>query len=419
MVQSLNILQMPSTELFEYLMSEAEANPVITFDSIELAERKRRDARRSYTNYEKPEEEDYPNERGNASGVSLHLQMSMLNAHPEVEKLGNYLISLLDENGYLSREDVDRIAAYPNISESQLQTAVKLVQSLEPAGVGAFSLQESLLLQLERKNLNGSDAWKITKYHLELLGKNQLPRIARAMATPLQRIVDACQIIRELNPRPLMQEKAITDIEYITPDILILRAKMGFVVELNQLSPDSVSVESTYTDLLRNTDNEKVRKYLSDSIRKAQWLRECVRQRCETLMDCAAELLRQQRAFFEYGPDSLKPYSRREMAEQLDRSESTISRAFKDKYIECDWGMFSADYFFPKQSTNDGSEIAKSSIEIGIQSIVDNEDSQKPLSDTDIAEKLEKQGINLSRRTVAKYRSEMGIPPSSRRKTFG
>lgn len=417
MVQSLNILQMPSTELFEYLNSEAEANPVITFDSIDFAEHNRRNARRSYANYASPNSAEFAGDSENFHGDSLHLQLSMLNAPPEVEKLGYYLIGLLDENGYLNLEDVERISESGDVSQDRLRTAIGLLQSLEPAGVGAFSLRDSLLLQLERNGLKGSDAWKITKFHLELLGKNQLPQIARLMGTPLRRIVDALQIIRELNPKPLIQEKASSDIEYITPDILILRAEKSFVVELNQLSPDCVSVEPTYLNLYRETDNEKVRKYLSETIRKAQWIREAVRQRCETLMDCAAELLRKQRAFFEYGPDSLKPYSRREMAEQLGRSESTISRAFKDKYIECDWGMFPADYFFPKGSS-DGSELTKNSIETGIQDIIDNEDSLKPLSDTSIAAELERQGINLSRRTVAKYRKEMGIPPSSQRKKF-
>ena len=419
MVQSLNILQMPSTELYEYLIDEIESNPVITFDSIDVSERKRRNARHRYANSENSGvAERYTDDESTSPILSLRLQMSMKNAPSEVERLGFYLISMLDENGYLNHDDVYRIAAATHVSQVNLQKAIELLQSLEPAGVGAFTVQECILLQLERRGLEGSDAWKIAKICLEMLGKNQLPQISRRLGMPLGRVIGGCELIRSLNPKPLMQEATISDIEYITPDILILKAGKGFVVELNQLAPDSITVDDTYTKLYRDTDSESVRKYLNENIKKAQWLRESVRQRCETLMDCATELLKKQRAFFEYGPDSLKPYSRREMAEQLGRSESTISRAFKDKYIECDWGMFPADYFFPKQTGADQSEVTRPVVELGIQSIIDSEDRQHPLSDAAILEALEKQGISVSRRTVAKYRDEMGIPPATRRKNY-
>lgn len=419
MVQSLKILQMPSTELYEYLIDESEENPVIAFDNIDYAERKRRNARHRYANYENSgAAERLADDEVTSPEVSLRLQMSMLHASPDVERFGHYLIGMLDENGYLNREDVDQIIDAAGVSTDDLQTAIKLLRSLEPAGVGAFTLQDCILLQLERKGLEGGDAWNIANGYLELLGKNQLPQIARRSGIPLGRVVDACRLIRELNPKPLMQEAVVSDIEYLTPDIIILKAGKGFVVELNQLAPDSISVDGTYKKLLLETDSESVREYLCENIKKAQWLRESVRQRCETLMDCASELLKKQRAFFEYGPDSLKPYSRREMAEQLDRSESTISRAFKDKYIECDWGMFPSDFFFPKQTASDSPEVTKSIIASGIQGIIGMEDRQRPLSDASIAVALERQGICLSRRTVAKYRDEMGIPSAARRKNF-
>ena len=153
-------------------------------------------------------------------------------------------------------------------------------------------------------------------------------------------------------------------------------------------------------------------------MKKAQWLRESIRQRCDTLMACATELLKQQRSFFEEGPDWLRPYSRREMAEALGRSESTVSRALKGKYVECEWGMFPADYFFPKPSIDTHPLITKNTIESSIQMIIGNEDRSAPMSDEAIVEKLGSMGIEVSRRTVAKYRDELGIPASFRRKTF-
>lgn len=418
MVQSLNILQMPSTELYEYLIEEVEANPVISFDSIDFAERKRRNAKHKYSNYENSGIAERYTSDGNNPTVSLRLQMSMLNAPCSVERLGFFLIQMLDENGYLDRDEVELIAKKKKASPKLLQQAIKLLQSLEPAGVGAFSLQECILLQLERKGLVGSDSWKIAKNYLELLGKNKLPQISKKSGIPLHRVVNAQQLIRTLNPKPLMQEAVVNEIEYITPDILILKADKGYVVELNQLSADSISIDNSYTQLLRKTDNNNVREFLGENLKKAQWLRDSIRQRCETLMDCTTELLRYQRAFFDYGPNALKPYSRREMAEQLGRSESTISRAFKDKYIECDWGMFPADYFFPKQTASTQPDVTRTGIESIIQYIIENEDRQRPLSDAAIAQTLEERGITVSRRTVAKYRDEMGIPSASRRKNY-
>lgn len=418
MVQSLNILQMPSTELYEYLIEEVEANPVISFDSIDFAERKRRNAKHKYSNYENSGiAERYTND-GNNPAVSLRLQMSMFNAPCTVERLGYFLIQMLDENGYLNRDEVELIAEKTKVSPKILQEAIKLLQSLEPAGVGAFTLQECILLQLERKGLVDSDSWKVAKNYLELLGKNKLPQISKKSGIPLHRVVNAQQLIRTLNPKPLMQEAVVDEIQYITPDILILKAGKGYVVELNQLSADSISIDTSYTQLLRETDSSNVREFLGENLKKAHWLRDSIRQRCETLMDCTTELLRYQRAFFEYGPNSLKPYSRREMAEQLGRSESTISRAFRDKYIECDWGMFPADYFFPKQTVAEQPEVTRTGIESIIQLIIENEDSYCPLSDAAIAQELKEQGITVSRRTVAKYRDEMGIPSASRRRNY-
>ena len=419
MMQSLNILQMPSTELYDYLIAEVEANPVISFDSIDIAERKRHSTKHHYSNYENSGiAERYTDDESVSPGVSLRLQLSMLNCPYELEQLGFFLIGMLDENGYLSKEEFDRIAGMMTTSRIFLNEAVRLIQSLEPAGVGAFTLRECILLQLERKGLMGTDAWIVVDNYLDLLGKNQLPQIARKSGIPLNRVVSAQQFIRTLNPKPLMQEAKAEDIEYITPDIIIMKAGKGYAVELNQLAPENICIDDTYTKLIRETDSEKVRQYLSQNFRKAGWLRDCIRQRCETLIDCATELLRCQRSFFDYGPSSLKPYSRREMAEQLGRSESTISRAFKDKYIECDWGIFPSDYFFPKSSASSQSDVAKPAIDCAISEIISSEDRQHPLSDAAIEQQLASRGISVSRRTVAKYRDALGIPAAGKRKSF-
>ncbi len=417
MLQSLTVLQMTSAELYDYLVKNIEENPVITFDSLDIAEKSRRRGRGGADNLalsEMPEHAVYDN----SQLISLRLQLSMKKPDPAVERLCMQLFGMLDENGYLDREDLDVHAEAGSFSTSVLNEAIRLLQSLEPAGVGAFSVRECILLQLERKGLERSDAFVIARDYLELLSKNQLPQIAKKSGIPLHRVVNAKELIRTLNPRPLLPEAENSDVEYITPDIRIIRAEKSFVVELNQLSADNIVIDETYSRIYRETDSETVRSFLDDHIKKAQWLRESVRQRCETLMDCASELLNVQRAFFEYGPTGLKPYSRREMAEQIGRSESTVSRAFKNKYVECEWGMFPADYFFPKQAIEEEPDLIRANIELAIQVIIENEDANRPLSDTGILEALRKMNYNVSRRTVAKYRDELGIPPSSMRKSF-
>ena len=418
MMQSLRVLQMPSTELYDYLMKELEENPVITFDSIDYAEKCRRNSHYVSGSNDESSLMDIISDDNNSPIVSLRIQFSMLKPSPEVERIGYALIYLLDENGYLYYDDVERLAQASNISLDNIKTSIDLLQSLEPAGVGAFNPRECILLQLERKGLKGSDAWKVAQDHLELLGKNQLPQISKKTGIPLHRVVNAQQVIRTLNPKPLMMEATHRSSEYIAPDIRIFNKETGFVVELNQLSADSIIIDDTYSKIYKETDNDTVRTFLGDNMKKAQWLRDSIRQRCETLMSCATQLLKNQKSFFEYGPEYLLPYSRKEMAEQLGRSESTISRALKDKYVECDWGLLPTDFFFPKSSVEAHPMMTKNTIESSIQMIILRENRQSPLSDEAIVDTLKDLGISVSRRTVAKYRDELGIPASSRRRVY-
>ena len=417
-IQSLRVLQMPSAELYDYLMKELEENPVITFDSIDYAEKCRRNSHYASLENDGDQLEDVIADDNSSPIVSLRIQFSMCKPTPKIERLGYALIYLLDENGYLCYDDVEKLAQASNISLDDLKTAIDLLQSLEPAGVGAFNPRECILLQLERKGLRGSDAWVVAQDYLEMLSKNQLPQIAKKSGIPLHRVVNAQQLIRTLNPKPLMLEATHRSSDFIAPDIRIFKKDGAFAVELNQLSADSILIDATYSKIYQDTDNDTVHSFLGENMKKAQWLRESIRQRCDTLMECATELLKNQQSFFAEGPDWLHPYSRREMAEALGRSESTISRALRGKYVECEWGMFPTDYFFPKPSVDTHPLMTKNTIESSIQMIIGNEDRRTPMSDEAIVDKLGEMGIEVSRRTVAKYRDELGIPASFRRKIF-
>jgi len=418
MIQSLAVLQMPSAELYEYLVKEVEANPVLSFDSLDRAEKARKLPRGDFPGFNISSMPESTASYNAPPQAALRLQLSMLKTDAKVEKLCVQLIGMLDENGYLDGEDLKAYAEIAGYPQDRLREAIRTLQSLEPAGVGAFSVRECILLQLERKGLKDSDAWVVASGYLELLSRNNLPQIAKKSGIPLHRVINARELIRTLNPRPLLPEGNFRQIEYVIPDIRIHRAGKGMVVELNQISADSIVIDETYTRIYRETDSESVREFLSGNLKTAQLLRENIRQRCETLMDCASSLLRRQRDFFECGPRALKPCSRREMAEELGRSESTVSRAFRNKYIECDWGIFPADYFFPKQGTDDCPDVPKAVVADALSEIVKGENCRHPLSDEAIAERLRELGYSVSRRTVAKYRDEMGMPASSQRKRF-
>lgn len=418
MMQSLAVLQMPSAELYDYLVKEIEENPVITFDSLDYAEKCRQSSRFQPERAGEGAVERISDDSNNMPIVSLRIQFSMLKPPATIERIGYSLIYLLDENGYLCYDDVEQLATVTSTTLDDLKAALDMLRSLEPAGVGAFNVRECILLQLERKGLKGSDAWRVAQDYLEMLSKNQLPQIAKKSGIPLHRVVNAQQLIRSLNPKPLMLESRKSDNQYIVPDFRVVKKNDGFAVELNQLSAESIIIDDTYSKIYSETDNETVRAFLDENIKKACWLRDSIRQRCETLMACASELLKSQMGFFEFGPDALRPYSRKELAESVGRSESTVSRAFKGKYLECSWGLFPTDFFFPKSSMETQPSITKNAIETVIQSIISAENRQSPLSDEAIVDELDKAGISVSRRTVAKYRDQMGIPPSSRRRIY-
>lgn len=416
MMQSLSVLQMSSVELYDYLIREIEENPVIAFDSIDRAERIRRTTTSAAGDGGDPM--DAIADEAYSPTDSLKLQFSMLRADRETERLGMALIDMLDESGCLSREDFGRFKVSPKVSEEKAENALKLLRGLEPPGVGAFDLRESVLLQLSRRGLEGSDAYVVADSCLELLGKNQLPLIAKKCSMSLSRVVAAWEMIRSLNPKPLSGDAGRSHREYIIPDIRIFHREGGYAVELNQLNGDSIMLDGEYIRIMRETENAAVRAYLDEKIKKANILKESIRQRCETLMLTATALLTAQRAFFDKGVGNLQPYSRKEMAQQLGVSESTVSRAFSGKYIECDWGVFPADYFFPKPPSGGGDALSRDEVMTAIKEIIAGEDRAAPLSDEDIAERLGSQELEISRRTVAKYRDALGIPSSSKRRVY-
>lgn len=420
MIQSLHVLQMPSTELYNYITKEIESNPVITFESIDFAERTRRTPKHhsesqndnSYITEQIPDNENLPI-------ISLRIQFSMKRPPQDVERIGYNLINLLDQNGYINNSDIDYLTHRLCVPQDRIDLAIQILQSLEPAGVGARNPQECILLQLDRLGLRNGDAWIIVENYLELLSKNQLPIISRKSGLPMDRIVHAKKLIRTLNPHPLILESKKHNNQYVVPDIRIFRKDKGsFIIELNQLKSESIKIDSTYSQIFKDTESESVRIFLNENMKRATWLKDSLRLRCETLEACSNQLLLDQHDFFEYGPTGLKPYSRKEMANKLEKSESTVSRAFKGKYIECDWGVFPSDYFFPKQTKMNQPSVTRNEILRYINEIISMEDKRKPFSDEALSEELMAKGFNISRRTVAKYRGELDIPFSGRRKVY-
>lgn len=411
MLQSLSMLQMNGESLYAFLLEQAMENPLIEMDHLERAEKKRRSRKRGDGHGSQPEPQLMAPDR---IADDLKLQFSMLGPAKAEARVGYFLIESLNARGYLPREALSEAALLCR-DASVLRRARSLLHRLEPPGIGAVDLRECLLLQLRHKGLQDGDAWRIVSRHLPLLGRNRLPALARAAGMTLGRVIAAAKQIRNLEPYPL-QGMGDEPVRYVVPDIRIFREEDAFAAKLNQIPPEALEISSAYQGMEPGGD-EELRRYLTEQIGSVKWISRCLRRRWDVLAACAAELIRVQRGFFERGEAALVPYTRREMAAALGLHESTVSRAMKDKQIECDRGIFPTDFFFP-QSFAEAESALRQEAAAAIRTILQAEDRNRPLSDQAIAMLLPDYGVRISRRTVAKYREQLGIPDSSLRRSY-
>ena len=425
MEQSLSVLQMGTEELNQCIEEEVLSNPMLDY----AKEPEKKEVRRSqgegigYYSRKKTEDTDYQSylnaiadEKSEDTELAEYLRMQLYTKKisPRRQKIGKYLIECLEESGYL-KMDMDELAKGIGLSKEELEREIRFMQTLEPCGGFARDLKECLLLQVEGEEQMQRQARLLIEKYLDEIAQNKIPQISKQTGLTTAEITKTIQYIKEeLEPVPGRGYGCANRNEYIYPDITVKEDEKGYRIILNKEKVHTLELNREYLPMLGQVHSSEENKYLKEQYQKAKILLRNIGKREETLAAVAEAIVDWQREFFEKGKASLKPMNLLDIAQELDVHESTVSRAVRDKYLECRWGIFELKYFFSNK-TSDGNNC---NVLTCIQEIIRSENKQKPLSDAKIAEQLEKKGIRISRRTVTKYREQMQIPNTQMRKEY-
>ncbi|MCO5168396.1 MAG: RNA polymerase factor sigma-54 [Planctomycetes bacterium] len=355
----------------------------------------------------------------------LDRQISMLSLKERDQKIAGYLIWNIDENGYLrfqlDEEFIKGCEVDPPCSVEEAEDVLELIQSFEPPGVGARDLRECLLIQLEQGNAKGHYdlELRITRDHLDDVVNNRLPKIAKALNEPVEVIDEAIQFIRTLNPKPgrLFSQPQV---HYVIPDVVVEQVDGKWEVRVEDSYIPRIHISKHYQEMLKTAaDDPKVRAYVKKKIDSAKWLMESIEQRKATLNRIAQEIVDYQTPFLEKGVDALRPLKMQFIADRVGVHVSTVSRAIAEKYMQTPRGIFALKFFFTGGTTRaDGEEKSIVAVKQKVRDILEKEDKGTPLSDEEIAAALKKEGLDIARRTVTKYRKQLGIPSSRQRRKF-
>ena len=349
----------------------------------------------------------------------LLFQLQFAAVSEEKQRIGEYIIEALDENGYLT-SSLEEISKALQVPVEEVGEVLKIVQGLDPVGVGARDLRECLLIQLRSLGLLTKEFRAVVTDHLEDLASNRLIQIAKSLGISVEEVQRMGDVIRTLEPKPGRQFSAGEETKYIIPDIIVERTEDGYSITVNDSSTPHLRVSSYYRDLLHQAgSDDQLSSYLSERVNSALWLIRSINQRKQTIYNVAEAIVRHQRAFFDNGSKYLKTLTLREIGDDLGIHESTVSRSINGKYLQCSHGVFELRHFFSAGvKAGSGEGVSSNSVKEFIKEIVDGEDPKKPFSDQAMVAKLAEKGFEISRRTVAKYRDELNIPSSSRRKRF-
>lgn len=345
-------------------------------------------------------------------------QLSLAGKPLEIHLAGEMIIGYINDRGFLT-ESLEDICAKERLNFDHLTTARAVIQNFDPPGVGASDITESLLIQLSHKGIHSGIEIQIIENHLKLLASKRLADIAKSIGTNLQAVIDAAHVIATLRPNPGSDFDPTMNPQ-IQPDLIVTFDRQGKIqAHLTDAYMPKLSISDNYKDLLSTTPDSEVRKYLKENIRDGRTLIRSLGQRQETLLKIIEVLMQKQEAFFRSGPRALKPLTMNEVAEIIEVHPTTISRACTSKYVLTPVGIFELRYFFTTAVENaDGKSISNTSIRDTIKEIIETEDVTKPFTDSKIEVLLKERDIKVARRTIAKYREQLGILPSSMRRQF-
>lgn len=438
MIQSTEILQMAAARLEEYLNEQSLENPVMEltervpeeFDNGELEKYQwicAHDEQNRYL-YQKLEtaDDDFPEWNMDASGPEslqdfLWSQLVSRSLEPKQEAVLDFMLESLDSRGYFT-DSLESVAQRFSIEIEDVEKLLHEIQELEPHGVGARNLEECLCLQLRMRGELTKELEDLIARYLGEMAKNQLPVIAKKMKLSVEEVKKLCSKVKELNPKPGARFSDSRQLSYINPDVIVIKFKDHLDILLNESLYPDIYLNKEYVSMCAQQTDVEVKKYLIDKIHQVEWIKQCVAQRNVTLISVVKEILRRQEGFFMGGPDQLKPLRMVEVAEALEIHESTVSRAVRQKYLQCSKGIFPLDYFFAKAAANQEADrppqATITDVKRELAQLIQEENKMKPYSDRVLAELLEARGYVISRRTVAKYREELGIPGTTGRKDY-
>lgn len=454
--QALKLLQVPTLELEQILRTELQANPLLEeveredeFDdepdhtdeedaapseaetTVEITgedvdwDEYFKDGFRGAAS-EQGYDDDDQLERPPAyipSGQEYLLDQLNLAINDERQReLGEYLIGCLDENGFLAAP-LSEVAAYFETDEDEVEAVLRILQGFDPPGVGARNLPECLLLQLAHRGLEDTLAAEVVRDHFDALKNRKFTDIARALKITPHEVQDIAAVIGELDPRPGLSSE-VQGARSVVPDLVVEKVDEEgdqFIVYLNDGNLPRLQVSRAYDDALKTpaARQDHAATFIDEKRRYAEWIIKTIEQRRRTMIKVMEAIVAEQREFFEKGAIALRPLTLQQVASAIGMHESTVSRVTRQKYVQTPRGVFALKYFFSAGlDTDEGEEVAAKAVKLMIQEIVEGEDGRRPLSDKKIADILGERGLKIARRTVAKYREQLGILNARMRKQF-
>ncbi len=456
LIQAIQILQYNAQDLEKYIDEQLLTNPILEVDNMEkkpvddvsdfseaeqpVSEKKSKKdeefdwseylKQREYDDisyrsfeYKSSEDQDYSYEQFTTSEVTLseHLmfQLQFSGLKRGCRQVGKYIIESLDPNGYLTQSR-DEISNHLSVPIEKIDEVVDTIQYFEPVGVASQNLQECLLVQLDNMGYDYEETSTIIENHLEDLAANRLSLIAKKVGMTVEDVQELADVIKSLEPKPGRQFSSDAETRYITPDVIIEKYDGEYIITVNESNIPQLVVSPYYRKVLSDAEKDSnISQFLTGRLNSALWLIKSIEQRRQTIYNVVKAILKYQMDFFEQGIKHLKPLTLKKIADDVGIHESTVSRSINGKYIQTPMGMFEIKYFFTSGvSSSEEGGLSSESIKAFIREMVDEEDPSRPCSDQNMAERLKAKGIDISRRTVAKYRDEMRILSSSKRRRY-
>ncbi|MEG1312336.1 RNA polymerase factor sigma-54 [Clostridium sp.] len=426
--QSLNILNMSKLEVEEVIIKEAEENPLLEVEKsseVNWEEYIKNIEKTTYRNanelsYNPDNNVNLENMIKDLSNIYDHLkfQIRLYKLSKREMKICEYIINSLDEDGYL-RVNENEIIELLSINKEEFRYCLDQIQQLDPSGVGARNLSECLIIQMNNLDVHNSVLEEIVVKDLNLLANNKYKEISKKYNLSLQKCVDLISIIKSLNPKPgksLSTENSI----YVQPDVVVEKIDNEFIVYTMKNDISKIKINNFYKEILKNSESDKnAKEFIQEKLNSATVLIKNIENRKSTILKIAEEIVKSQDDFFEKGIKYIKPMKMKDIAQKLNFHESTISRGVNGKYMLTPFGMFEFKYFFSSSlETKDNGVTSSISVKKIIEETIKMENKNRPLSDDQISKLLKEKGTNLARRTVSKYREELGILSSSKRKQY-